>query len=643
VHFTLRFAEKDLQPPVSGMAVLRNCGRIERITVPIEIGEHGVAQFTAAAGCLAMVLELEPFESVVADRVLSPGEQSLGEFVLLGAGAADVRVVRDPNGAFVQGATVRAMSDESKDGRSIVVAEAVTGDGGWAHLTGLPTYWSMFVDATAREGDKSDSAVLRVEPRQRAVVDPLVIPKPGSLVIDAKIDEAFLVRFPAARVVTLVVRPADPARASEKRQANTLKTESPTRFDGLHPGRWLLGAVVSVAGTYAPLELEEVELKAGDEQHVDVTLAPNVFEGVVTSAGKGIAAKVIIEEGGRTLYFSSDADGTFRVTLQERGVYRIAVSRLSAQGNIIPLGEVAFTDPARRIEIAIPAGGSVTTRVRSGDQAVPATSVWLARRDSGGMTETLTNRAQTTDGGGETTFDDLTPGMWTFSVRANEGRRGAEKTIKIQGGKTVTLDLNLADSASIEGTIRALGGSPLPRAHVDCLYVGPSGNPDRASVDADAEGSFAVELLAPSPPFALCSVVGPMGTAEAFKAIPGRRVDLTVTGATATLQIPDWAEERHPAEMWLVAHDGNAISLHAVAMEMGRFGTPLRIPALAARSWKLVRAASLQERIALSTGMGASLPALSEVTLRAGTVETIRLNDTTSPADGRPASGTKPH
>jgi hypothetical protein len=628
-HVHLRFAEKDLQPPRSGVAVLRDCGKGDRVTVPIEVGRDNLARFTAAAGCQSMVLEFEPYEPVVTARVLQPGDQSLGEFLLRGAGSAEVHVVRGPGAALVAGATVRVISDETPGQRSIVVKEAITDDRGWAHLPGLPPYRDLRVIAETPEGDKSDDAALRVEPRERGVVDPLAVPEPAALIVDAKIDETFLVRFPAARVATLFVRPADPDRQSEKRQQDTPKTrDAPLiRFDRLHPGRWLVSGLVSVAGTYSLVDIEGLELKAGETRRLEATIAPNVFEGVVTSEGNGVAAKVIIDDGGQRLNFNSDASGMFRAALQNRGTYRVAVARLSAQGNFIPIGDVAFTDPSRRIEIAIPVGGTVTARVRLGDQPLARTVVWVSRRDDTGMVEQMTNRGGTTDLAGETRFDDLMPGLWTFSVRDQETRRGAEKTATVDGGASITIDLDLASAAAIQGTIRDLGGSPLPRARVECLFVGPTGNPDRASADSDSEGAFSIDLIAPPPPSALCSVIGPMGTVDAFKSIPGQPVEITVPGATAVLQLPDWSEHGNPAMVWLVAPDGRVISLNTVAMTIARFGSPLTIPALAAGRWKVVRVQSLPQWLALADGMGVSLPALADFTLRAGTTETIHLND----------------
>ena len=87
--------------------------------------------------------------------------------------------------------------------------------------------------------------------------------------------------------------------------------------------------------------------------------------------------------------------------------------------------------------------------------------------------------------------------------------------------------------------------------------------------------------------------------------------------------------------VWLVAPDGRAISLNAVAMRIGRFGSPLTIPALPAGRWKLVRIESLAHWLTLAGGMGESLPAVADLMLRAGATETVHLRDVaTRPGNG---------
>lgn len=623
----LRFAEENLDPPVAGIAVLRDCEKAPRVTVPVEIRRDHLARFTAAAGCRSIVLALDPYEPIVTDKVLLNGDQSLGEFLLRGASSADVRVVLGPNGSIVTGATVQAISAEQASPMSIV-AEATTDDRGWARLSGLPSYWNLRLIARTAQGDSSDPAEVRVRPRERALVDPLTIREPASLVVTTKLDPEFLARFPSARVVSVLVRPADPDRQSERQEANAVQAgETPIRFDRLHPGRWLATAVSRVAGTYGITEIADVTIETGETRQVEATITPNVFEGIITSDGKGVAAKVTLDDRGQKISFVSDATGAFDVVLQHKGMYRVVAARLSAQGNFIPIGNVAFTDPSRRIEITLPTGGTVMTRVRVGDRPVANTVVWISRRDETGAVDAMTNRGRTTDASGVATFEEVAPGTWTFSVRDSGTRRGASKTVVVDAGKRTTIDLDLARAAAIEGTVQDLGGFPLPRARIECLVIGPAGLPDRVTADSDTSGVFAIDLIPPQPPSALCSVISPMGSVDALRLTPGQPATIVVSGATGTLTVADWMECRNPDRVWLVAPDGRTINLQSVAAKTGRFGAQLTIPALAAGRWRAVLVESLPQLIALARGLGTSIPAITEITLSGTTAQTIRLNE----------------
>ena len=621
----LRFAEKDFTPPRSGTAVLNGCGR-NRIPLPVEISKDSMARFTAPAGCQSLVLDFEPFERVVTDKVLQPGDQFLGEFTLRAAALADVHVVRNPAGTPVAGAAVRAFNQ-----KLIIVDETHTDDHGWGHLSGLPSYARLRVIAETTSGDKSDAATLQLAPRERGVVDPLSVPDSATLLIDVKIEEGFLARFPDARIVSIFIRPDDSNRLSEQQQQDALRTPPPLRFERLHPGRWALTGVVNVAGTYAPIDMETVELKPGETRRVEAKLAPNVFEGMVTSDGAGVAAKLTIDLGDGRLNFISDATGRFHAVLPHRGTYRVVVARLQTQGNLVPVGDVPFLDPAQPVEITIPPSGGVSARVRAGERPVSGALVWLAHRDPAGSIDDMTQRARTTNASGQATFDDLSAGPWTLSVRDEEGHRGAQKTVVVHPGEQTAVDLELARAMALEGTIKDLGGSPLPHALIDCLFDGPTGLPERAVAESDPDGKFVIDLIPPAPPDALCSVVSYTGAVDAFKASPGQPVEITLTGATGSLRILDWTDPKD--ELWLVAGDGRVISLNSVAAAIGRSPSALTIPGLAAGRWNLVRAGSMSQWLVLAGGLGDSLPSLETVDLRAGSAETIHLRG------NRPQSG----
>lgn len=623
VAFQVRFADEELQRPTTAVASLRGCRNVPVVKTTVEI-EGTSGRFAAPAMCESLVIDVQPFEPVIVNRSLRPGEQALGEYVLRAAGAADIRVRREPGGAVVAGAKVRAVSAESGADNSVVIKESTTNEQGWAYLTGLPPYWAMRVVAQSDEGEAARGVDLRVRAKERAVIDPLPIPTPATLLVEARLDPSFSARFPNAAIVTLSVTPADEAVASGSRRQDVIGVEPPARFDKLHAGRWRVIAAVRVAGTYAPVELAEVDLASGEERRLQSTVAPKVYEGVVTSKGEGVAAKLMVDVRGTVVTLNTAANGAFSLPLQEEGVYPVAAARLSNQGNIVPLGNVRFGDPSRRIEIVLPEGAEVTAVARAGTRAIPNVSVWVSRRDDTGNVERLTKRARTTNVRGEATFSDVAPGIWTFSVDQPAEGLASEKTAIVEAGQRLVVELDLKRTTSILGVIRDVGGGTLPRARVDCVFVGPTGAADRVTAETDADGAFEIAVGSPAPPEAFCSAVSSIGAADVFRATPGQRADLTMPAATGRVQLADWANDRGGQDTWLVTPDGRAISLAAVAAKVPRRDSSLEI-ALRPGAWKLVRVTSTAERLAMARGGSAALPAIADVALRAGATEKIHL------------------
>jgi hypothetical protein len=593
--------------------------------VPVQVRKDGLARLTAAAGCRTLALALEPYEPLLLERRLRPGEQDLGTFTLRAAGEIAAHVVRSVGGGPVVGATVTVTTaGQSGNDATIVVQEAVSDESGWARLSGLPPQRDLNIVAQTIEGDRSESLTARVDPAMRTLVDPLTIVDPATLVVDLKIDPALLSRFPDARVVTVMTEPAEGKKESERRQQNTPKPVAPIRFERLRPGQWIVTGVVSVAGAYSLIEAGSVSLEPGQTLLLEKPIAPNVFEGIVTSEGKGVAAKVMIEDRGRTLYFKSGESGLFHAVLLDRRAYKVSVSRMSAQGNIIPVGSVDFTDPSRRVEISIPGGANVTVRVRRDREALAGAFVWMSRRDAEGVIDKATRRANATDSAGTATFDDVAPGTWTFTVNDDASRRAAEKSMEIENGARVSVDLDLVPAAGLEGRIRDTGGRPLHQARVDCLFVGATGVPDRASAHTRADGTFSIDLTPPGPDNALCSVVGPGNLAEAFRAGRGRFVEIALPLATGVARISASVPPSGLEPFWLVANDGRAISLDALARQNALPGQVFAA-SLASGQWKIVHAGSLVERRLLASGQGGSLPVVSAFKLESGRSQDITI------------------
>jgi hypothetical protein len=625
VVLRLRAAEASVPVPESGIARFPECDGGSDLLIPFNLQKNSAVGFSAAAGCPGMVLEVGSFEPLIFESALHAGRQDLGEVLLQAPAAADIHVLRDPSGDVVTNATVEISArGHSVGGGRISVAKGTTDEHGWVTFPRLPANRELTATARGSDDSSSDAVALRVAPRTRGLIDPLLLKEPASVLADIKIDDAVLRRFATARVLSVTLRPADPTRESEALQREP--ANGPVLFRPLHPGTWMASAVVSVEGSWSLSQLKNVELKAGETQTLDEAIIPNVFEGTVTSDGKGVAAKVLLDADGQKQNFTADGNGRFVAILQKPGIYSVGVARMSTQSNVLPVGDVAFTDPSKRIELAIPKGASVTASVRMGGHPVPKTLVWLSRRGDTGMVDSLTNRGRATDSAGQTAFDDLAPGVWTFTVRDVADRSSVQKSITVESGRNDEIELDLAKADALEGIVRDPGGMPLAGAKVDCLFAGPAGNPDRASVVSDSEGAFSIQLIAPVPESALCSISTPAGQADAARLTPAKPSDFTMTASTGALRISGAGDVSNFDALWLVTPDGRALSLRAVASSLGQFGNTVVIPGLASGPWKLVKVETRAHWAALVAGLGQSLPPIGSITLRPGATELFRLD-----------------
>jgi hypothetical protein len=639
-YLVFRSPEKELPLPRAGLAVLHDCSKtIPRISVPIRV-KSGLAEFTAPAGCRNAVLSFNPFEPVILTKPLRAGHQSVGEFVLRAAASADVRVVREPGDVVVPGAIVRvmALSDDWSSRERIPAAEAESGADGWAHVEGLPVLRSLQFVAQAPGGELSLGVEGRAEPRGRLTIDPLSIPKPATLVVVPKLSARVRELFPSARVPIVFVEPVDLLRAALEKQEQKPSDESPLRFEPLKPGTWRAAALVEVGGTYAFVKIAEVELKAGETRRLDSELEPAVFRGRVTSGGKGVAAKVTLESRSvphsTQQSFESRTDGTFYAVLPDLGTYSVIAYRLDSQSNDIPLGEMDFTDPSHPIEIVLPATSTAVIHVRAMGKPVANANVWISQTRNGLGRIEHDARGRSTDSAGDVKFEQLVAGEWIFSTGDQGSGSGAEKSVVVREGEDSDVTLDIGPSNAIQGSVHDAAGVAVQNARIDCVVLGTTGAPSRSGSATDADGKFTIDTRSELSAPALCSVIAPSGVVDAFKATPGEAATVQLPSSTGALRISDWTKWNSPGAFWLAASDGRVISLSAVEEVACRFGPPLQIPALAAGHWQVIRLQSIPQWVALAMGQGGALPAVAEVNLDSGAVQSIHVYDTAANPGG---------
>jgi hypothetical protein len=549
--------------------------------------------------------------------------------------------VREPGDAVVPGAIVRvmALSDEWSSRERIPAVEAKTGADGWAHVEGLPVLRSLQLVAQAPGGESSLVAEARAEPRGRLTIDPLSIPKPATLVVAPKLSARVRELFPRARVRLVSVESVDPLRAAlEKQQQKPGDDDSPLRFEQLTPGTWRATAWVEVAGTNALVKIAEVDLKAGETRRLDAAVEPAVFQGRVTSGGKGVAARITLENRSVSdvarQQFDSNNDGSFYAVLPNPGAYGAVAVRLDSQSDGIPLNDIDFIDPSQPVEIALPATSTAVIHVRAAGKPVAKAMVWMSETRDGRGRIQHDARGRSTDSGGDVKFEHVVAGEWIVSTHDQGSGSGTEKAALVREGEDSDVTLDIRPENAIQGSVHDPPGLVVPNARIDCLLLGATGTPSQSASVTDIDGKFRVDTYSELSAPALCSVVTPSGVVDAFKAMPGDDAAVQLASSTGALRISDWATSYSPGAFWLATSDGRVISLSALAEVAGRFGPPLQIPALAAGHWKVIRLQSVTQWVALAMGHGNALPGNADVDLEGGAAKSIHVYDTAANPGG---------
>jgi hypothetical protein len=629
---TVAPAAANLSLPSWGMAKFRDCQTPEPFTfdVPVSIAK-GAVTVPVPTRCHSLVLQVPPFEPVAVATALQPGQiRELGSYRLEAGGKLQVRVVRDPGGVPAPGSTVRVLlpAGPARTEPAIVEEQAI-GDESSITFESLPAGEELQVEARLAGSELFGSATVRIEPGEGAVIDPLVIPGPGRLVVVPRFKPDFLTRFPEARLDTVMMTPADAAERHASRRA-TPDDENRFMFNDVKPGRWALMAIVKVAGTAQPVTLEDVEIRAGEERTVQAQVEPLIFNGRVTLLGQGAAVSLGIsdEPGVKTIRrrFQSDADGRFTAVLPAAGSFDVEVK--TGQAETISLGNIDFLDPAVPVDIALPAG-MVEVRVTSGDKpAGDATITARLRRNisTGGVSHIVRNAK--TNPAGSARIESLPEGVWTITARSADGRV-AEKAVTLASDDVASVDLALNKSSDIEGFVRDSAGRPAAGASVDCFYLGAAGLAELVRAETNRDGRFELHLTSPAATLQ-CGVTTAAGAVGAYIARSGQSASFTLPASTGGLLLSDWGRKLTRDVYWLVAPDGRVASLSRVAGRIGKIAAPLSIAQLASGTWKVVRADTLDASSRIARGLAESLPAVATVRIEPGATKEIRLHANTA-------------
>ncbi|HEY0159308.1 MAG TPA: carboxypeptidase-like regulatory domain-containing protein [Thermoanaerobaculia bacterium] len=619
---TIRLERSDAAPPIPlwSTAHFSGCQTPRPVSLAASPSKDGVLQLPFPTVCRAVVVRLPPFASVVIHASMAPRQvRTFGPYVLTLAASAAIQVVRDPSGAAVAGAPIRAIStpDEPEE---LVFADGTASADGTLLLTGLPPDRDVILEARDPAADLSGSTRVTVALAE-TVVARVTVPEPAKLTVEAKLEARVRQRFPEAKVHTVTV---DREQADERRLPSDRKSAAPDPagdvvFSGLRPGLWRTYVLIEAAGAIQPVPLEDVELSAGEEARIGGSIDPPVFEGRVVSGGRAIAAQVGFGSGSGptslTRFVRADAERGFFVLLPKPGIYAVTVTPLADQESRIDVGELNLDDPARPLTITLPAS-AIRVSVRQGGAPAANASITASLyrgTDEGTVHES--RRGGSTSSDGELRLESVMPGRWLVTATDPASGRSAETAVDVQPGETATAELELRESSSLAGVVRLASGAPASGATITCLYAGAAGLPRLDETRADGEGRFELSLPTPSPIRLQCAAATPSGHIAPFTTPPAANAVVLMPRSTGSLSIADWSTAPDRDAFWLVSSEGQGFNL-------GWGAATLRI---AAGDWRLVRVSRPDELLRLAAGAPAGLDTATRLRIQPGEVKTIRL------------------
>jgi hypothetical protein len=285
-------------------------------------------------------------------------------------------------------------------------------------------------------------------------------------------------------------------------------------------------------------------------------------------------------------------------------------------------GDVAFTDPARLVEIALPEAEIVVSVRANGEPVRNVAVAGRMLRDGAGGLQPLDVEA-TTGAGGEARLSGMLPGSWMISVFDETRKASARKRVVLADAKPARVELELVPAETISGTVREAYGAPVAGARVLCIVPVAEGPAQAAVVSSADDGTFELGSAGAARSTIPCSVTSYAG-ADAFRIAGGSPAVFALPARPASVQVLGLPPLPRKASLWLTSEDGRGIDVSPY-LRSDESTASLVIPAVAPGRWRLVRAGSVAEWLMLTTGAARMLPAIAVIALEPGEQRTIDL------------------
>ncbi|HWW60909.1 MAG TPA: carboxypeptidase-like regulatory domain-containing protein [Thermoanaerobaculia bacterium] len=552
-----------------------------------------------------------------------------GRIALTPGAAASFRIRSAATGDLLGGIRVTAVRAHDlgamrrdQDIETVSVATAVSEPSGWLRLAGLPEERIVFfLFAPGRKQPQvSEPYVFRTGAEtigddlllQPAAMLHVMVQRPDGLGKSLKLDSVEILprghnHWPQRLPISGILTPA----------GAVLEDVPPGPWDVYATGRLDNGFAIRAATT-------AIEIVAGADQHVMLTIRDNVYHGRVTRAGSPVAGTINLKpsdrrSASRSAVAKVGADGTFQVLLESAGDYAVRVQRRDDGGSVALDHYIAFTDTENDIEIELPVGRIAGRVVDSAGAPVSGASVAARQQIAEPAGEAYARNAPD----GRFVVESVGAGTWEL-VASTKTSRSEPVIVSVDDSDLSDVILRLDPVRIVRVRLTDITGVPVREAFVAPQFplqgsLRTKGVVQHTNPDGVAE--FRLSDAEQALPISLAFVTLDLRLSCAFARLDADQT-FTMPPAFGELRLEgrDW-ERVAGSQPWLLSSSGCAVPFMGTQLERD----VVIFPRLAAGTWSLVETRTPRELEQLLTGRGANLTAIQTFKVDAGNMTRVSL------------------
>jgi hypothetical protein len=592
--------------PVFGSLRAEKCpGPVPSHTIPFAVDGSRVST-AAPAGCGERTLSVSGFAPV---RVSST-QRDLGK-VDLTEGAAVAFRVRSARDAEVQrGVHVTAVrAGELASLRNplnvddLALSTTVTDAAGWARFSGLPQERIIFLLRAPGRSHPQVTEPYAFRPGEETLLDDFLLEVPANVFVTVSMAEHLK---QAVELNEVEIRPRAHNHWPAGVPIRGTLTPAGATLQDVPPGTWTVRAMGRLQNGFVfALTGETIEVAAGVDRHVTLTVTANLFHGRVVRDGAPIRGTINVRPGDETSRARAavarlGADGEFQVLLEEKGEYAVFVQ--DAGKRSVTLGRrVTFEDPDKEVVIELPRGRIAGRVVDSTGAPVPD-AVVTATQQTVELPSAVSAR---TSADGRFLLEGVVAGAWE-ALAESKSARSEPVLLSVSEGDTDGVTLVMDPVSAVKIRVVDGGGNPLRDVSVGAEFLAPGSlEPKRLGGLTRADGEVTLRLSEAQQKSPVNLVVHSMPDGRLSCAV--RRLDadqtlrLPATDGEVRLVAPRWAR-RAGVDNWLVSSTGCAVSFRASVEEEPPHAQAMVFRRLAAGTWSYVQTRTADEVSAVTTG-----------------------------------------